>query len=607
MNNKVIEKKNYLTDKDTYNVLDINDDNIFDNIEIDNIYLTDTNIIRINDITIKEYYNDYNNPLVIEKDNIFKKNNLYINPEYYLNNIDKIDNILCSYISKYKKEELNISSVGIINSRIIDSIVSNSNIKTVSLAKYTKPPYILTKEDYLKFKNASIRVDTKLVSEELTEVFDDIIVLNSEKSLIGYHKYKDLTTKKGIYLDRELTEEELYNLKYINPDLMITLDINNYEHINIVNNRLKELDYKNNIKIKLEDKNSFNDFVFNNNLEYSNIYVETPELECVKLNDYLKFEKLLYEMIKNTNNLSPFEKYIHAYNITKQFKEYKENEKDKDESRKLYSLLVNEYMVCVGYSRLFGDLLDKMGIGNVDLSVSVDTSYDNVSSKETDFNDSIPVTKDGHARRYIHIIDPKYNIDGYYIADPTWDNDLEHDYYNHLALTDMETTNSKRYLWINEMDIFNVNNINEYIEKMNIMKRENNDYNSFLFAINRLLNKVKRIDIALFNTLSNKYHFIKENVFNWPNNITGLIYDLGELIVNKVNKTIDSDTIFKAIENVYKNSYGYSDLELNNILGKVRKENIERQSKMFPSRYKINQDGSTEVIYDENKFEGRKL
>ena len=607
MNDRIIEEKRYLSDKDTYFLLDINSDNIFDNLEIDNIYLSDVNIKRINDLVIKEYYNDYNNPFVIEKDNIFKSNNLYINPDFYLKNLDRVNNLLCNYISKYEKQEFTINSAGLINNEIINAIINNSNIKVVNLTKYSKTPYVLTKDDYLKFKNSGKRVDTKVVSEELTEVFDDTIMLNSERTLIGYHKYRDLISKKGIFLDRELTEEELYNLKYINPDLMITLNIDNYEHLNVVSNRLKELGYKNNIKIKIDDKNSFNDFIFSDKLSDMNLYVETPDLESVKLEDYLKFEKILYGMLKNTNNLSPFEKYIYAYNITKQFKDYKENEQDKNASRKLYSVLVNEYMVCVGYSKLFGDLLTKMGISNFDLSVSVDTSYDNVSSKEFEFKESKLITKEGHARRYIHIIDPKYNIDGYYVADPTWDNDLEHDYYNHLAMTDNEQANTRRYMYLNDMDIFNVNNINEYIEKMNIMKRESKDYTKFLFGFNRLLGKVKLLDINTFNRLAGKYDFINKDTYYWPDNITGLVYDFGDLLINKVNKTIDGDTIFKAVENVYRNSYNYSEEDLFLKLEEVRKENIERQNKNFPSRYRINQEGTSEVLYDENKFEGRKL
>ena len=62
---------------------------------------------------------------------------------------------------------------------------------------------------------------------------------------------------------------------------------------------------------------------------------------------------------------------------------------------------------------------------------------------------------------YVEVDDEKYNIDGYYISDPTWDNDLTHDYYNHLAMTDNEQANTRRYMYLNDMDIFNVNNRKE--------------------------------------------------------------------------------------------------------------------------------------------------
>lgn len=598
---RVIEKNEYLN-SEKYIILDQNNENVLIDLEIKNIYLYDVGIINFEDVVFKTIYTDLEHPLVVEKSNVFGDKNLYINSEYYLKNIYKINNVICNYIHDYKEEKFSLGSTGLINDEIIDAIVSNNNIKEVSLDEYSKDGYTLTVAHYKKFKEAGIRVGSKYVCEELKENFDDIIIANSEKSLISYFKYRDLVEKKGIYLDRELNEDELENLKYINPDLLITLNIDNFEYINVVNKKLKELGKNNIIKVKLDDKVKFNEFIFNNTLD-GNIYVETPDLENVSLQDYLKFEKLLYEMIKHTNNLSPFEKYIYAYNITKQFKDYKENENNKNDSRKLYSLLVNEYMVCVGYSRLFGDLLSKMGIENKDLSVSVDISYDDVSNYEIEFKEVVMTEGAGHARRYIHIVDPKYGIDGYYVADPTWDNDLEHDYYNHLAMTDTETTFSKRYQLMNYMDIFNVNSIDDFIEKFNRIRNKHH-YEEFLFEVIRVIDVLKVLDISVINKLKVKYDFVDKFRYDWPDNITDFIYDLGNEIINKVNKSISSDTLMEAVGNVYRNSYGYTEEELLSRLEIVRQENMERQSKMFPTRYKINKDGSSEIIMnEENKFD----
>jgi len=211
MSDKVIYNKTFLKDSD-YKVLDINVPNCLSNINIDDIYLTDGSIINVNDISFKSLYNDIDNPLVIKKYN--DKHQVYINPDYYLNNQDKIDEIICNYIKNYKLEKFTLSDSGLIKEKKIKSIINNPNIKEVCLGKYSKEGYILTVEDY------------------------------------------------------------------------------------------------------------------------------------------------------------------------------KENEFNKKESRRLYSILINKYMVCVVFSRLFGDLLNKMGIENNDLSISIDTGYDKSRSLEMDFNDN---------------------------------------------------------------------------------------------------------------------------------------------------------------------------------------------------------------------------
>ena len=40
-------------------------------------------------------------------------------------------------------------------------------------------------------------------------------------------------------------------------------------------------------------------------------------------------------------------------------------------ARRVYDILNNNYMVCVGYSEFLGDLLEKLGIENIEFSVEV--------------------------------------------------------------------------------------------------------------------------------------------------------------------------------------------------------------------------------------------
>jgi len=49
----------------------------------------------------------------------------------------------------------------------------------------------------------------------------------------------------------------------------------------------------------------------------------------------------------------------------------------------------------------------------------------------------------GHGRNIIYIKDDKYNIDGIYLADATWDNYLEHEIYVHALMTPYEADNHK--------------------------------------------------------------------------------------------------------------------------------------------------------------------
>ena len=276
-------------------------------------------------------------------------------------------------------------------------------------------------------------------------------------------------------------------------------------------------------------------------------------------------------------------------------------------SRNLYSILENKFMVCVGFSNMFGDLLNKLGIENSFFSVSIDTSYDKAYKGEEDIEGISKVTDvGGHARRYVHIVDDKYGIDGFYIADPTWDNDLEHDFYNHLAMTDKEVSNTRRYLWLDKYvgkELLNVSSIEEFYQKINfLLDRGNGSENSLMSIIKGLVSIICSLDYKYVEGLKGKYTFIDD--YNWPSDITDLIYYLGEYVVGHVNKEISGETIMSAVRNVYKNAYGYSEEECDKKIEKVILENKDRQEKAFPKRYRIDSDSNSEVIMnDKNKFD----
>lgn len=118
-------------------------------------------------------------------------------------------------------------------------------------------------------------------------------------------------------------------------------------------------------------------------------------------------------------NLSPFEQLILVYDIVKNNVYIKENDNDSPfTSRTLNNILNNDYIVCAGYVTMANAILKSLG--------------NNVTS--------ILCDNDTHCRGIIYINDKKYNIDGVYVFDPTFDrkkgNDNEYfiDNYNYFSL-----------------------------------------------------------------------------------------------------------------------------------------------------------------------------
>ena len=281
-----------------------------------------------------------------------------------------------------------------------------------------------------------------------------------------------------------LTEGELFYLKLINPNCTITISHTDYDNAFKIINRLRDNGHTANIKISITDKNLLNNYIFSNidKIKYTKDIEVYLVGKTFSLTDYMKYEKKLLDLIMPAINLSPFEKYLFAYNVTKKFKKYNENEENKTSARDLYQIIDNKFMVCVGYSKLLGDLLDKLGIENYVDSVSVDIGLDDIPNENKPLPDFVYDEKKGtmkeletipagHFRRKIHLVDPKYGIDGYYFADPTWDNDMEHDAYNHALMTEEEYIALDRYNYYNVssgiVELFFVHSLEEFYLKIN--------------------------------------------------------------------------------------------------------------------------------------------
>ena len=576
-------------------------------LEIKELKIYDSALITIWGKTSKIIYTDYEHPFTL------KSGTLYINSDWYIQNQREGDNLL-NYIATNNNEEgLSICSRCLITKELIYSLASNPNLVTISLTGIEDDLYKLSLEDYKVLKSSNVnKIVTDGVEKELDEMFDPIIHHNNIKPLLGNYNYQSLQTSTRLILDGNcLKEDQLENVKYLNSQSRIYL--NDYQ-LNVlvpVVKALQKFNKTNEVVLAFSNKEKLNKILFSGQINYENLIISYDNGQY-PVSQYMNFEKKLYDMIEPAKDLSPFEKYIFAYNMVKKFKKYKESEENALLSRNLYSVLINEYMVCVGFDNMFRDLITKLGIESTKCSLTIDTSYDDVKYSEMPTLDNKIVNKEGHARSRVHIVDPKYGIDGYYIADPTWDNDLERDKYNYLAITDKKTTLARRYVWAKYdfgqeyiEELFNVSSIDEFYQKINFILSRNNNKDSILDITNKLMARLEDLDYSYISNLMARTT-IDDN--DWVQSnfseevISDILSDIGNHIVSKVNKEIPVDVMMAGIGNVYKKAYGYTNEQWLNEMKQILEVNKVYEAAAFPIRKKIDNYGNEEIIMNENNM-----
>ncbi len=115
------------------------------------------------------------------------------------------------------------------------------------------------------------------------------------------------------------------------------------------------------------------------------------------------------EEIKKAN-LSPAETLLAVYmKVTSKKYTYEDQAEHFSQSRSVYGVLNSDKIVCAGYAELFQAILDEIGNDNIQV-------YQNVVYVERD-DKKVP-----HQNLIVHIKDDRYQIDGWYYLDPTWDN-----------------------------------------------------------------------------------------------------------------------------------------------------------------------------------------
>lgn len=372
---------------------------------------------EVNKIDIDDLYDDtelylydtsYDNPFTYSG---IHENLFHINREFYENNKDEVKKIILNTIKNTKEDNFYLSNKEFIDKEIICALISNKNIKNLTFEGdiYLNKDiiqYILSSHISHLYCNVNFDEEPELLYQYIPGL--DII---NYPEVAGTSVLKFGNQNVELFIHKSLTEKELTQLKilftlypqektYINAKYKKQLDT----IINLINsNKIiirRFVPYTKQEYIALSEK-------------YDNVYFSVASSYVTTIENLILREDIMDSIIEEVNRfeLSPLEKYMYLYNIVKMYKEYKEVEEDNNPYLSRYSeyTLFNDYMVCVGFAELLEELVDRLKNKNV-----VCSTY---SCSIVDDNDK----ESGHCRCLIKIKDEKYDIDGIYIADPTWD------------------------------------------------------------------------------------------------------------------------------------------------------------------------------------------
>ena len=149
---------------------------------------------------------------------------------------------------------------------------------------------------------------------------------------------------------------------------------------------------------------------YNRDISFDDEFTIEQAIEASrKLNDW---EKLINEATINGQTLSQLEKYMLAYSlVSKRFYKLENEDENKSLSRNIISVLNDDYICCAGFANTLANLCARIGIP---------CSTRTCAIWGPEEKDQTPHWSN-HANCIVRIEDDKYNVHGFFNADPTWD------------------------------------------------------------------------------------------------------------------------------------------------------------------------------------------
>lgn len=483
------------------------------------------------------------------------ENILYLSNEYKKELID--------VIKHYSFSNFKILSSALVTKEVLEAIRDNTHISSVTLGS-NDDPYVLTREDFdlLNASESLFHIDTLDVSGKYSS--REMEYLSFFKNVqIGQYQASHLVSFDSFHFYMDLNDEEIGFLsKYIKSNVSIYMEYQNYDNMIRVINALKGKNIIFNISDCRALSNYFEDFrkIMD---QGEKIYI----IQSMNLDKYIFLVSYLKLMVKDIvdSNLSPYERYLAVYEIVTHFKEYLENNQNIGAARSLEYTLFNNFMVCEGFSELMVALLEQIGIYAFNIDVDLYKEKEVVTlADQAQLNRKQIAIKLGnvayHSRVLVRLIDPKYGIDGIFIADPTWDNSLEHHYFNHSLMTPYETSLENVRFYETDVSIFNVNSAEEFLDKV---KRLPNSLHYFLDII-------KKIDYSYFLHLNKDYDLDLDD--------PEFLLDVYNYIITNTKNRVSDEVRNKALDVLFH--FIYSDLD-QNYFEQIKVENKERDKDYF--------------------------
>lgn len=389
-------------------------------------------------------------------------------------------------------------------------------------------------------------------TDKLNEAIRDYIEYYEMEDELSETEQENYEILKSIH-NRE--KEILDNAEYIQIDFSIEEIIKYIKNNPILKNKkiILDSDIIWNEKYFSLLKNELGDML-------DNLYFSIKgNIDVVNYKDCLNTLNTIDEIVKHIEKytFSPIETIMYVYDLVRN-KVYKKEVEEENStiSRDLTNALLGDKIVCVGYANIFNKILEKLNINSHIYSL-----------------DDIDDPLSGHVRNVIYIKDDKYDIDGVYFFDATWDSKRNNDdtsflrSYNYFAKTkEFFDKEDKQNNLFNKSLEYLSEELGEIVKKLLDKKQYDLVIRRYLSTINSmssLVGKERIISNELFNSL----------IFEKDDIDTNMLCEKINEYLDYFDREIPCETLLKVLYNVRKyqyyenpDMYGFSLQEFYNII-----------------------------------------